>query len=527
MAVDLATPRPSTSDVHEARSRQQLGPLTRLASWNAGASLLNYGVRIGTRLLVTPVLVSGLGQTLFGVWEILGRLVSYTSAEGQPTHALRLVIAQKQAESEHKSKRRVVGAALVIWAFAIPLLIGLGVLVAWLAPSLTQTPDAFYTEVRVTCGLLIATFLISALTSVPQSALYGMNLGYRRMGWQAGISIVGGAGAAGAVALGFGLPGLGVACVLTAVAAALCYFALVRHYLPWFGPSRPARAELRSLFGMTAWLSTGNIIAKVALASDVVILGAIAAPAVVTTYVLTGYAARTAIGVHVFATSAAVPGLGGVLGSRQFARAARARAELLLLTWLFATTVGVNVLLWNHSFLGLWVGGENYAGIWIDVLIVLIATQTAFIRVDAYIIDAMLRPRVRVTVAAIAAAATVITAIVLTWRFGLIGLCCGILLGRTVQSVAYPLLVRARLADAARSFHVSPVRLIATSALLLTVAGFIGQRTATTSWLEWLAGVTASVLISVAAAFVLGPTVEARHALTSRIRAIVSRRGQS
>lgn len=527
MAVDLVTPRTPALEVREARPRQHLGPLTRLASWNATAALLNYGVRIGTRLLVTPILLSGLGQTLFGVWEILGRLVSYTSVEGQPTHALRLVIAQEQAEHEHESKRRFIGAALAIWAFTIPLLVGLGVLAAWLAPTLTQSPAALHLQVRVTCGLLIATFIISALTSVPQSALYGMNLGYKRVGWQAGISIVSGAGAAGAVALGFGLPGLGVACVLTAITAAVCYFALVRHYLPWFGPARPAPGELKSLFGMTAWLSTGNIVAKLALASDVVILGAIAAPAVVTTYVLTGYAARTAIGIHVFAASAAIPGLGGVLGTRQFDRARRARGELLLLTWLFATIIGANVLLWNQSFLNLWVGAENYAGMWVNVLIVLIAAQTAFIRVDAFVIDAMLRPRVRVVVAAIAAAVTIAAAAALTWRFGLIGLCCGILLGRTVQSVAYPLLVRARLAGTLRPFHVSIVRLGVTSALLLAVAAILGQRIEAVGWMEWLAGITVSLLVTASAAFLLGPTRDARGALTRRIRTIATPRGKA
>ena len=58
--------------------------------------------------------------------------------------------------------------------------------------------------------------------------------------------------------------------------------------------------------------------------------------------------------------------------------------------------------MWNRSFVHLWVGSENYAGIWTNLLLVLIAAQTAFIRCDAYMIDAALQPgrRVRVGVAA-------------------------------------------------------------------------------------------------------------------------------
>src|SRR5881398_1692493 len=72
--------------------------LTRRASLNALQSLLDYGARLGVGLLVTPIVVAGLGRSLFGVWEMLNRLVSYMSAaDGRPTEALRLIVANRQA----------------------------------------------------------------------------------------------------------------------------------------------------------------------------------------------------------------------------------------------------------------------------------------------------------------------------------------------------------------------------------------------------------------------------------------------
>ena len=44
--------------------------------------------------------------------------------------------------------------------------------------------------------------------------------------------------------------------------------------------------------------------------------------AAVTGYVLTSYAARTAVNVHVLAAGGAIPGIGGVIGERQLAGAA-------------------------------------------------------------------------------------------------------------------------------------------------------------------------------------------------------------
>src|SRR5262249_21741739 len=115
------------------------------------------------------------------------------------------------------------------------------------------------------------------------------------------------------------------------------------------------------------------------------------------------------------------------------------------LTWLFVTLVGAAILLWNRSFLGLWVGPDRYAGTGVDLLIVLAATASAFVRVDAFFLDASLFPKGRVLVMGLAAAMTVGLSIVFTYLWGLPGLCVGILLGRSVQLVGYPIMVRARL----------------------------------------------------------------------------------
>src|SRR5205807_1059147 len=84
------------------------------------------------------------------------------------------------------------------------------------------------------------------------------------------------------------------------------------------------------------------------------------------------------------------------VGEHQYGRAQLVRRELLALTWLFATAVGTTILLWNRSFVALWVSSNHYAGSDVDLLIVLIAVQTAFIRSDAYIIDAALQSWLRV-----------------------------------------------------------------------------------------------------------------------------------
>src|SRR3989475_12282343 len=137
-----------------------------------------------------------------------------------------------------------------------------------------------------------------------------------------------------------------------------------------------------------------------------------------------------------------MPGLGGLLGQRQYERAQLVRRELMALTWLFTTAVGATILLWNHSFVGLWVGAQHYAGPDVDLLIVLIAVQTAFIRADAYIIDAALQSWIRVVISAAAAVLTLTLAITLTGAFALTGLCLGLHAGRLLLQLSDPTTAR-------------------------------------------------------------------------------------
>ena len=518
--VELPPPSP-------ARSGAVVGDghtLTHRATLNVVASLLDYGAKLAVGVVVVPILVSGLGRTLYGVWEMLGRLVGYmTAGDGRPTQALRLVISNLQGSPDDSAKRRYVGGALVVWLLFMPLVVVIGGALVWVAPVITKTAPALAAGVRLTAALLTVSLVFGNLASLPESVLRGMNLGYKRMGLQAGLELVGGALMAGAIYLGLGMMGAAGAQVAFALLMGLTFWWVVKKYVPWFGVERPTRADVKGLLSLSLWYSAGEAITKLQLASDVLILGMVLSPAVVTTYALTSYAARTAVNVHVLAAGGAIPGIGGVIGERQLEKAVRLRNELLALTWLFATTVGATILLWNRSFLSLWVGPENYAGPWVNLLIVAIMAQTAFVRADAYVIDAALQPRQRVAVTAVAATLTIGLSTLLTMRFGMVGLCIGILAGRLTQSIAYPHFVRRCLAVTSRPDPWAVGRPLLVMALLFAGAARLGDRVLAHHWIGWSAGVVASALLVLGIALVTGLPAESRTAVLARGRELARR----
>jgi len=487
------------------------------------ASLLDYGARAVVGLVAVPILVDGLGRSLYGVWEILSRLIAYmTGADGRPTEALRLTIANHLTRTDDAAKRRLVGSAMAVWLLFLPVVAAVGAVLVWLAPAFAKVAPPVHAMVRVAGALLVASFLLGSLASIPESVLRGANLGYKRMGYQAGLSVVGGVLMTGAVWLGLGLEGLAWAQVALAVVTGVCFWWLVRQFVPWFGIARPSAREVKSLLGMSVWLSAGDVIAKLLLASDVLVLGLLISSSAVTNYVLTGYSARLGANLYALAAGAATPGLGGVIGERQHGRAAQAREDMLAATWVFATVVGATILLWNRSFLGLWVGHQNYAGVWPNVLLVLAAAQSTFIRNDAYVIDAALRPRLRVLVGAAAAALAIALMVLLTPRLGIVGVCLGLLGGRLTQTVAYPMIARACLGPAPRPSAAGHwVRRLAAMSALFAAAAWLGQRVIVSGWAMWGAGVALTALVLPGVAWAAGLDGPERRTFLERIRSVI------
>src|SRR2546429_1568246 len=123
--------------------------------------------------------------------------------------------------------------------------------------------------------------------------------------------------------------------------------------------------------------------------------------------------------------------------------------------------------------------------------------QTAFVRSDAYIIDSALQLRQRVLVTVGAAVLTIGLGILLTLRFGVLGLCVGILAGRLTQSIAYPHLVRRCLGVTSRPSLGTIARPLATMAVLFTAAAYLRNRILARHWITWVGGGARAAVVGV------------------------------
>lgn len=469
--------------------------LTKKASLNALAAALEYGGRLLVGFVLTPFLVSGLGDYSYGVWQTLSRLIGYLSpASGRATQALKWTIANQQASSDYEEKRRAVGSAMAVWLLFLPLLTVLGAVVAWFAPVWLKAPLELYWVVRLGAGLLVLALIVSTLGEVPRSVLEGENLGYKRMGLSTILIIVGGGFTALALYLETGLVGVATAALASGLLTGSFFFYVARANVPWFGMAKPSLRAVRQFLGLSWWFLIWNLVMQLILASDIVILGIVDSAETVTVYTLTKYAPETLISLVAIVVWGIMPGLGGVIGSGDFQRAVRVRSEIMTLTWLIATVLGATVLLWDRAFVGLWVGQEYYAGSIPTLLIMAMVMQLVLIRNDANIIDLTLdiRRKVLLGVLSTVLSLTIATVLVRYFNGGITGLCIGFIVGRSILSVGYPLMIGRFLGVSLYSQLGAVLRPVFVTVVLFSLATMLGGSMSASGWLAliFLVGAT-------------------------------------
>ena len=507
-------PKPRSRVLHRVLSD---GSLTKKASLNAVAAGVDQGARMLAKFLVTPFLVRTLGDTWYGVWQVLRNLIDQAGpASGRPGEALKWTVAHDQQSEDAERKRRYVGDAIAVWFLFLPLLLAIGAVLTWYAPIWLNL-ESFASTIRITAAILTFDVVLTSLAYLPMSVLQGENLGYKRIGLTAAVMTVEAGLMAGVVWAGWGLPGLALAVLTATTITGVVYLTITRSQVPWFGIARPTRESVRKFTGLSWWFLIWNLVNRSLIASDVIVLGIAGGPALVTTYSLSRFAPQTitvTVATFIFAI---MPGLGGVVGSGDVRRAARVRSETLAMVWLLTVTGGVGVILWDQSFLDIWVPGQQ-TSIAVIVGIVVMTLQLAMIRTDANIIDLTLNLRRKVLLGAFASALSAGLGWVLLDRFGIAGLVVGFIAGRAVLSVAYPTMIgrmlEVPLGDQVRAV----IRPGIATIVLFAGAAWLADIVHAGSWAALFLGAAASAVVVAPLAYFGGLSRASRGQVWNRVR---------
>lgn len=502
--------------------------LTKKGYLNSLALLLDYGARMLVQFLLVPILKSGLGITVHGIWVGVNQwTVQYISAAGgRPTQSLEVLTANQQNVSDDEMKRRAVGSALAVWISFIPLLLLIGGFLIWRYPVFADVPPEYVRVTRWTIAILIIHIILFNLVDIPRAVLIGENMGYRRLGLSALGVLAMGAGMAMAVKLDWGLVGVGAMFSVTILVTGLLFLQVTRQFVTWFGVARPRRDETIKLLKLSGWLMLWQLVWQFISAGDVLLLDTLVEPDALALYSYSRFAPQSITGIVSAAIAGLMPGLGGLIGEKKFDRAADVRAEMYLLAWFSITVMGTVALICNRSFVTRWVGADGYIGFWPYLLLVTMLMIMLFVRQDSIIIDYTLDVKQRIIISFISVVVTLISSVALfqmfdTYTMKLCGLLTGFIIGRIILLITYPYLIAQALEISYLKQYVRSIRPFFVTLILFAVAIWLSEVALFDRYIGIMLVALGAAAVSTITAFLFGMTGQQRGALIGRVRNIV------
>src|SRR5690554_1619033 len=151
--------------------------LVRRAGLNAFTSYINFIVNAGLVFFISPFLVTYLGSSTFGIWKSIQQILGFASiADGRASQALKWVIANKKDVDNDREKQEIIGSAIRIWLYFLPvLLISVGVLV-FLLPNLINGLQFHEVNIVRVAGMILGmNIILTPLLGIPDAVLVGIN----------------------------------------------------------------------------------------------------------------------------------------------------------------------------------------------------------------------------------------------------------------------------------------------------------------------------------------------------------------
>lgn len=399
---------------------------------NTLTSLIDFVGAQVTGLIVSPFIVGGLGSSMYGIWQMLGQLTGYSKiADSRATQVLKWTIAKKKNIATNAELQTDLSSAFIVTLVSMPIVLIIGSIISWYAPIITKAEPQYYSLIRVTSSLLILSLVIARVFDIYECILRGMNLSFKRMGFRTLLIVIGGGLKIGVILLGYGIIGLSVVQVLITLITGAVIYSIVKKNVPWFGFGKTNYKEVIRFTKLSGWNMANTTAITLLSQSDKIFLGIIAGPVLVSTYSLTLFLPVAIGGIIFNIIVGAIPGIGTLIGLKEYEKIYKAWRSINDLVFLLAIGSGVTIILFNDSFLSLWVGREHFAGNVANALLMVLIIQELFIKQDGYVITATLELKKKVFITLISIIISLLVGLLMIKTYGIVGLCISLLAGRT------------------------------------------------------------------------------------------------
>jgi O-antigen/teichoic acid export membrane protein len=471
---------------------------------------------------VSPIIFKGLGSNFYGVYQIVLELTGYANlADAQSTQVLKWTLAKNRNVSSEIELRSEISTGLYIVFFTLPIILIIGSLLSWFSPYIVKIEPEYVSIVRIATSIIVFAIVIEKFSNFFESILRGMNLGFKGLGVRTILIFFSGLGKVAVIQFGFGLIGLMVLQVFLGILTGFIFFYLVKKNIPWFGFGKTNKSKIISYTKVSGWFMATKIVGMLLFHSEKILLGFFIGPQLVAVYVLTLFTSSAMKGILDSVISGVIPGIGTFFGKGEFEKIQTSRLLINNLVWFISFSVGTSILLFNNSFLNLWVGEGNYAGPWENLLILLIAIQNVLFFTTGNFINVTLDLKTKVYLTGLGAFISIAMASILIPIYGILGLCISVLIGRSILSIGFPLILNKKM-----NFKASFLRRNEIRSLIVSITGFvvvllIGDRYIfINNWFSLISSIVLTTLLAGTLFWFIGIEAENRRLILEQIKKV-------
>jgi O-antigen/teichoic acid export membrane protein len=370
----------------------------RKVKLNALSSYFNLFINSLTLLLISPLLVRFLGDMNFGIWKSIQRILSITSvADGQSGQALKSFIANSQSNVDYDRKRRLIGSALKVSLYFMPLTFVLVGCIVYFLPSLmNDIPEAYVPVIRFTGFILGINLIITPLLAIPDSILIGTNNLFTLNKVQIFTTVLMNCLFLLVAFLDYGIIGLAYVSMIVLVLNGLLVYLICKKKIHWFGFRKPQKDEVKIFFNFSFWILLWSFLERLLLSTEIFLIGYLITPVEVTNYSISAYAIQLVVPIALFTGSAFIPSLGNFVGQKDLINSRKVIYTIKSALTIISVVFGCGIVLFNNIFVKLWIGKDYYLGDFNNFLMVIIMVQLLLLRNDSQIKDITLNVKMKV-----------------------------------------------------------------------------------------------------------------------------------
>ena len=333
------------------------------AAKTAVVTLVQTFVSLAVGLVSVPIMVRSLGRESYGVWLLLGQVISYLALVDFGNASIaKLKLASPGGEDERDVKQEVLTTTLLGAVVTTPLVALTGVAVTAGLASRYADNNVSAGSIVAAASLLVAAFLAMRLASLPTFALFGANMEYRSAFGRLMITTANSVLDIVAALFGFGMVGLACNRLLAQVALGLNLQRAAKRFVPWYGFTQFEWSKLGPLLKQNSFCLFAQWGHTLVEAVDILVVGLAVGAEAVPVYTITSALPRLLFMLFNQAMSGANAGLVGLFASGDKRRFHFIRTQQEIVTLACLAVVGAVTLAVNRGFVGLWVGPEYYGG---------------------------------------------------------------------------------------------------------------------------------------------------------------------